>query len=146
MYRRLTGLKVARNYRERNESIIQAQHSVWDQGTELYWYKDAALGVPYVQKIMPRDRFDKLTQYLHIDNEKAAPRGHRNHDKLFKVCPLFEVVNRKFLEEYQPSQNLTLDEAIISFKGQLLLIISNETISSIETCEKGNDSYSSRCC
>ena len=49
--------------------------------TVLYWSKDPALGVPYVQKVMPRDRFDKLTQYLHInDNEKAAPRGHRDHD------------------------------------------------------------------
>ena len=49
--------------------------------TDLHWSKDAALGVPYVQKIMPRDRFDKLTPYLHInDNEKAAPHGHHDHD------------------------------------------------------------------
>ena len=62
--------------------------------TDLYWSTDAALGVPYVQKVMPRDRFDKLTQYLHInDNEKAAPRGHHDHDKLFKIRPLFEAVN-----------------------------------------------------
>ena len=90
--------------------------------TDLYWSKDVALGVPYVQKVMPRDRFDKLTQYLHInDNEKAAPRGHRDHDKLFKIRPLFEVVNSKFLEEYQPSQNLSVDEAMIAFRGQLAM-------------------------
>ena len=90
--------------------------------TDLYWSKDPALGVPFVQKVMPRDRFDKLTQYLHInDNEKAAPRGHRDHDKLFKIRPLFEAVNRKFLEEYQPSQNLSVDEAMIAFKGQLAM-------------------------
>ena len=90
--------------------------------THLYWSKDATLGVPYVQKVMPRDRFDKLTQYLHInDNEKAAPRGHRDHDKLFKIRPLFEVVNSKFLKEYQPSQNVSVDEANIAFKGQLAM-------------------------
>ena len=90
--------------------------------TRLYWSKDATLGVPYAQKVMPRDRFDKLTQYLHInDNEKAAPRGHRDQDKLFKIRPLFEVVNSKFLKEYQPSQNVSVDEANIAFKGQLAM-------------------------
>jgi len=90
--------------------------------TDLYWSKDPALGVPYVQKVMPRDRFDKLTRYLHInDNEKAAPLRHRDHDKLLKIHPLFEAVNRKFLEEYQPSQNLSVDEAMIAFKGQLAM-------------------------
>ena len=69
---------------------------------------------------MPRDRFDKLTQYLHInDNEKAAPRGHHDHDKLFKIRPLFEVVNRKFLEQYEPSQNLSVDKGMIALKEYL---------------------------
>jgi len=90
--------------------------------TDLYWSKDPALGVPYVQKVMPRDRFDKLTRYLHInDNENAAPLRHCDHDKLLKIHPLFEAVNRKFLEEYQPSQNLSVDEAMIAFKGQLAM-------------------------
>lgn len=89
---------------------------------DLYWSKEAALGVPYVQKLMPRDRFDKLTQYHQInDNEKAAPRRHCNHDKLFKIRPLFEAVNRKFLEEYQPFQNLSVDKAMVTFKGQLTM-------------------------
>ena len=89
--------------------------------TDLYWSMDAALGVHYVI-VMPRDRFDKLTQYLHInDNEKAAPCKHRDHDKLFKIRPLFEVVKSKFLKEYQPSQNLSVDKAMIAFKGQLAM-------------------------
>ena len=42
---------------------------------------------------MPRDRFDKLTQYLHLNNnENVIPRGQPNHDKLFKVRPFLEAV------------------------------------------------------
>ena len=51
---------------------------------------------------MPRDRFDKLTQYLHLNNnENVIPRGQPNHDKLFKVRPFLEAV------------------AMVAFKGQL---------------------------
>ena len=51
-----------------------------------YWSKDETLGVAYVKKVMPRDRFDKLTQYLHLNNnENLIERGKQNHDKLFKV-------------------------------------------------------------
>ena len=53
--------------------------------TSLYWSKDETLGVAFVKRVMPRDRFDKLTQCLHLNNENAIPQGQPNHDKLFKV-------------------------------------------------------------
>ena len=110
---------MARNKRGRNEGLLWPKHSAILPDTDLYWSKDKALGVSYVQRVMPRDQFNKLTQYLHINNnENAAPRRHRNHDKLFKIRPLLEAVNRKFLEEYQPCQNLSVDEAMVAFKGQ----------------------------
>ena len=36
--------------------------------TRLYWSKDTLLGVPAAQKIMPRNRFEKIRQYLHLNN------------------------------------------------------------------------------
>lgn len=69
---------------------------------------------------MPRDRFDKLTQYLHLNNsENAIPQGQPNHDKLFKVRPFLEAVVKACREEYWPCQNLSVDEAMVAFKGQL---------------------------
>ena len=54
--------------------------------TRLYWSQDSFLGVPSVQKVMPRNRFEKIRQYLHLNNrENELPRGHRDYDKLFKV-------------------------------------------------------------
>jgi len=69
---------------------------------------------------MPRDRFDKLSQYLHLNNnEKVIPRGQPNHDKLFKVRPFLDAIVKSFHNEYRPNQNLSVDEAMVAFKGQL---------------------------
>ena len=86
----------------------------------LYWSKDETLGVAFVKRVMPRDRFDKLQQYLHLNNnENAIPRGQPNHDKLFTVRPFLEAVVKACREEYRPRQNLAVDEAMVAFKGQL---------------------------
>ena len=86
----------------------------------LYWSKDEILGVAFVKRVMPRDRFDKLQQYLHLNNnENAILRGQPNHDKLFKVRPFLEAVVKACREEYRPRQNLAVDEAMVAFKGQL---------------------------
>ena len=88
--------------------------------TSLYWSKDETLGVAFIKSIMPRDWFDKLTQYLHLNyNENAIPQGRPNHDKLFKVRPFLEAVVKACQEEYWPCQNLSVDEAMVAFKGQL---------------------------
>ena len=49
-----------------------------------YWSKNQLLGVPKVQKIFLRNRFAKISQYLN-NKRRELPRGHANHDKLFKV-------------------------------------------------------------
>ena len=88
--------------------------------TSLYWSKDPALGVPFVKHVTTRDRFDKLNQYLHLNNnENFVPRGQPNHDKLFKVRPFLEAVMKNCREEYRPKQNSSMNEAMVGFKGQL---------------------------
>ena len=88
--------------------------------TSLYWSDDPALGVPFVKRVKARNRFDKLNQYLHLNNkEKFVPRGQPNHDKLFKVRPFLDAVVKNIHEEYRPKQNLFVDEAMAGFKGQL---------------------------
>ena len=78
--------------------------------TSLYWSKDPALGVLFAKRVMTRDRFDKLNQYLHLNNnENFVPHGQPSHDKLFKVRPFLEAVMKNFREEYRPKQNLSVD-------------------------------------
>ena len=75
-----------------------------------------------MQKIFPRNRFAKISQYLHLnDKRRELPRGHANHDKLFKVRPLLDSVVEAIKSEYRPSKNVSIDEAMIPFKGRLSL-------------------------
>ena len=87
-----------------------------------YWSKNQLLGVPEVQKIFPRNRFAKISQYLHLNNKRRElPRGHANHDKLFKVQPILDSIVEAVKSEYRPSKNVSIDEAMIPFKGRLSL-------------------------
>ena len=87
-----------------------------------YWSRNQLLGVPEVQKIFPRNRFAKISQYLHLnDKRRELPHGHTNHDKLFKVRPLLDSVVEAIKSEYRPSKNVSIDEAMIPFKGRLAL-------------------------
>ena len=45
-----------------------------------------------MQKIFPRYRYAKISQYLHLnDKRKELPRVHADHNKLLKVCALFST-------------------------------------------------------
>ena len=88
----------------------------------LYWSKNQLLGVPEVQKIFPRNQFAKISQYLHLNNKRRElPRGHANHNKLFKVQPLLDSVVEAIKSEYGLSKNISINEAMIPFKGRLSL-------------------------
>ena len=85
-----------------------------------YWSRNPLLGVPEIQKIFPRNRFAKISQYLHLnDKSRELPRGDANHDKLFKVRPVLDSVVSLIRSEYRPQKNLAIDEAMIPFKGRL---------------------------
>lgn len=92
--------------------VLFGYHKLPD--TPFFWSKDETLEVAYVKKIMPGDRFDKITQYLHLNNnENEIPRGR----------PILEAVVKACCKEYHPKQNLSVHEAMIAFKGQLSLKI-----------------------
>ena len=86
----------------------------------LYWSNDPLIGVLGVQKVMPRNRFDKLSKYFHLNNNaNQLPREDVNYDKLFKVWPLLDRIIERCRTELRPERDLSVDEAMIKFKGRL---------------------------
>ena len=86
----------------------------------LYWNNDPLIGVLAVQKVMSRSRFDKLSKYFHLNsNANQLPREDVNHNKLFKVRPLRDRVIERCQTELRPERDLSVDEAMIKFKGRL---------------------------
>ena len=69
---------------------------------------------------MKRNRFDKISQYLHVaDNTTNPPRGQPGHDKLAHVRPILDDVREKCRTLYRPHQNVSIDEAMVAFRGRL---------------------------
>ena len=88
--------------------------------TRMYWSKDNFIGVPIIQKVMPRNRFEKIRQYLCLNNRlNMLPRDNPAYDKLFKVRPLLDRLANTFHEEYRPSKFVSIDEGMVKYKGRL---------------------------
>lgn len=86
----------------------------------LYWSQDTSLRCPWISSAMSRDRFWKLNQYLHLrDNRGALDRSDPDHDPVYKVRGLMEVVRGLFGQCYRPGRDLSVDEGMVAYKGRL---------------------------
>ena len=84
-----------------------------------YWSQNPILGSPAIVRGMPLTRFKVLMRCLHVnDNSTVIPRGQSGFDKLHKVRPLINEVNRNSLEQYSPHREVSIDEAMVPFKGR----------------------------
>ena len=86
-----------------------------------YWSTNLVLHHPWFLMVM--DHFYQIQKYLHFNhNELAINKGHPLHDKLFKIRPILDIVNRTFRLHYSPSTNVSVDEQMIGTKARLLFI------------------------
>ncbi|VDI11982.1 Hypothetical predicted protein [Mytilus galloprovincialis] len=85
----------------------------------LYWSSDPFLGNTGIRSVMTENRFSKLYQYIHVNNNQTAvPRDSEGFDKLHKVRPMINMVEHTFKDHYKPKQNQTVDEAMVKYKGR----------------------------
>ena len=71
-------------------------------------------------EVMPRDRFLQIYRYLHVsDDTHFIPRGAANHDPLFKVRPLLDLLQTRFRTLYRPARDISIDESMIPYKGRI---------------------------
>lgn len=62
-----------------------------------------------------RNRFEAILHFLHVaDNE-----SHDNDDKLYKIHPLVQLMNKNFQKWCIPQENVCIDETMIPFRGRL---------------------------
>mgnify|MGYP002224293578 CR=1 FL=1 len=73
---------------------------------------------PIVRQAMTLRRFEKISQYLHLNDEEIRPKiGEQNYDFLYKVRPALDII-KKYGHHYKPGRDLSVDEAMIGFKGR----------------------------
>lgn len=87
-----------------------------------YWSSDPILRVEAVASVMTANRFKKIVENLHCnDNELQPPKTDPKFDKLHKVKPMLDRLNEKIREVYKPSDVVTVDDSMIPFKGRYVL-------------------------
>lgn len=84
-----------------------------------YWSTDEFFRNPVICKVMPSKRFKKISQNLHISNiTTEAPRNSPDYDKLGKIKPAIDILNKTFKDNVQVSAFNSIDESMIRFKGR----------------------------
>lgn len=68
---------------------------------------------------MTRNRFDLILTNFHLNDNTLIP--NNNKDKLFKLRPLINYLNEKFQLVYNGTNQLSIDESMILFKGRSTL-------------------------
>ena len=62
-------------------------------------------------------------KFLHLsDNSQYIPRGQPGHDPLYKIRPLLSPLLANFKAAYTLHRELSIDEAMVGFKGRLCFI------------------------
>jgi len=81
-----------------------------------YWSTDPFLGTPIFRKLMSRNRFEQIWWCLHFNNNELL---QQSTNRLFKIKPLLDFFLEKFQTVHKPNQQLSLDEAMIPWRGRL---------------------------
>ena len=80
------------------------------------WSADPYCGIPEVQKHMSRSRFWEIWTSIHlVDNSKLSS----GDGITAKVKPLLDVLADTFFRSYSPGQELSVDEAMVKYKGHV---------------------------
>ncbi|XP_031419309.2 piggyBac transposable element-derived protein 4-like isoform X2 [Clupea harengus] len=87
------------------------------------WSKDSLFGFPFPASVMPGDRYEAITTYLHMSdpaadevNDKLS--GQPGYDGIFRVKPLLDDLVASCRAHYHPYQNLVIDQRLVATKAR----------------------------
>lgn len=88
-----------------------------------YWSEDPSLGNERIKRLMTRNRFVKIKHYFHVsDRDSEKSKEHEDFSYTQKLEPFMSDLKKKFTNHFEPSQRLSVDEALIKFKGRLGIV------------------------
>ena len=81
------------------------------------WPAVILYSAPIADRISHR-RFEEISRYLHFVDESLPARGAPGYNKLQNIKPVVEALRERFSAVYHPQCQLSVDEAMIPFKGR----------------------------
>ena len=97
-------------------SIILNMGIIQVPNIESCWKTSWVSQIPFFSKVMVRDRFQEIFWMLHVGAPGVIEK------RIDKVKPLLDVLLPRFQQLWVPSQNLTVDETMVGFRGRLSCI------------------------
>lgn len=68
---------------------------------------------------MPRNRFQKILEFLQFAGNSNYDANHPNRDKLYKVRYVVEFLVDRFKTNYLPARSISVDEELLLWKERL---------------------------
>ena len=88
---------------------------------EKYWDHGEIVKTPFFGTYMGRNTFQAILSNLQVSDITADLLCNNvNHDKLFKIRPFVDMIDRTFLQSYKPGRDISVDEACCLYKGRVL--------------------------
>lgn len=79
-----------------------------------HWKEDEFYESKFLKKYLSYCKYKIIKRFFHLtDND-----SHKFDHRFYKIIPFMEELATQFRNYYAPSQNLTVDESMISFKGR----------------------------
>lgn len=71
--------------------------------------------------VMSQTNFETLMPSMHFsDNLQVPPINYPGYNHLNKLKPFISLLYESFLNLYTPEQNVSVDESLMNFRGQLM--------------------------
>ena len=94
-----------------------------------YWSNDDTFHYAPIAGRISRLRFEEVSRYLHfVDSSQLPAQGTPGHHRLQRVKPIIDALCSRCSTLYRPRANLSVDEAMVPFKGLNVYTIVLDTL------------------
>jgi hypothetical protein len=86
-----------------------------------YWSREKILLTPIYNETMPFSRFKMINRFIRLSsiNDEQTKSSPQDENPLIKIQYVIDYFIKKFEDNYTPSQNISIDESIMKYKGRL---------------------------
>lgn len=95
--------------------LLTGYHSLPQE--QMYWSEDEDINLEIVRKCMTKNRYIDIKRNLHFCNNASIPNINGNKDRLFKIRPILDELNKRFMQFGVFSYNLCIDEQMVRYYG-----------------------------
>ncbi|XP_035222357.1 piggyBac transposable element-derived protein 3-like [Stegodyphus dumicola] len=99
--------------------LLTGYHSLPQE--QMYWSEEEDIDIGIVRKCMSKNRYIEIKRNLHFSDNTNIPLINGNKDRLFKIQPILDELNKAFMQFGVFSYNICIDEQMVRYYGHHFL-------------------------